>query len=66
LAAVPKNAIDKGLKALKANERIQQLSSVIKSKGGGKPESAQTSETNYELVDEVLELAKKFAATKLN
>lgn len=63
LAAVPKNAIDKGLKA---NEWIQQLSSVINGKGGGKPESAQTSGTNYDKVDEVMELAKKFAASKLN
>jgi alanyl-tRNA synthetase len=63
MAAVPKNGIDKGLKA---NEWIQQLSSLINGKGGGKPESAQASGTNYDKVDEVLELATKFAASKLN
>lgn len=62
LAAASKSGIDKGLKA---NEWIQQLSSVIGGKGGGKPESAQASGTNYDKVDEVLELAKKFASSKL-
>lgn len=63
LAAASKDAIAKGLKA---NEWIQQLSAVIGGKGGGKPESAQASGGNYERVDEVLELAKKFASSKLN
>lgn len=63
LASVSKNAIDKGLKA---NEWIQQLSGVIGGKGGGKPESAQASGTNYEKADEVLQLAKKFASSKLD
>ena len=62
LAAASKTGIDKGLKA---NEWIQQLSGAIGGKGGGKPESAQASGTNYEKVDEVVELAKKFAASKL-
>lgn len=63
LASVPKSGIDKGLKA---NEWIQQLSSVVGGKGGGKPESAQASGTNYDRVDELMELAKKFAGSKLD
>lgn len=63
LASVPNSAIQKGLKA---NEWIQQLSGTIGGKGGGKPESAQASGTNYDKVDEVLELAKKFASSKLD
>lgn len=62
MANSSKSGIDHGLKA---NEWIQQLSSVIGGKGGGKPESAQASGSNYDKVDEVIELAKKFAASKL-
>jgi alanyl-tRNA synthetase len=62
MANASKTGIDRGLKA---NEWIQQLSSVIGGKGGGKPESAQASGSNYDKVDEVLELAKKFASSKL-
>lgn len=62
LASVSKSGIEKGLKA---NEWIQQLSGVMGGKGGGKAESAQASGTNYDRVDEVLELAKKFASSKL-
>ena len=62
LAAASQTGIAKGLKA---NEWIQQLSSVLGGKGGGKPESAQASGTNYDKVDEVMELAKKFASSKL-
>jgi len=35
-------------------------------KGGGKPESAQASGTNYEKVDEIVLLASKFAQSKLS
>lgn len=63
LTAVPKSAIGKGLKA---NEWVQHVSQVMGGKGGGKPESAQASGPNYDRIDEVLELAKKFAATKLS
>lgn len=62
LAAVSQAGIAKGLKA---NEWIQQLSGVIGGKGGGKAESAQASGTNYEKADDVLELGKKFASSKL-
>lgn len=63
LASASKSGIDKGLKA---NEWIQQISSVIGGRGGGKPEAAQASGSNFEKVDEVLELAKKFASSKLD
>ncbi|XP_075151730.1 alanine--tRNA ligase, cytoplasmic [Haematobia irritans] len=62
LSSVPKSAIEKGLKA---NEWVQQLSVAINGKGGGKPESAQASGTNYNNVQEVLNLAEEFAKTKL-
>lgn len=62
LASVPKDAIDRGLKA---NEWIQNISTAINGKGGGKPESAQASGTNYENAEEVLKLAKEFASLKL-
>lgn len=62
LTSVSKAAIAKGLKA---NEWVQHVSTVMGGKGGGKPESAQASGPNYDKVDDVLELAKKFAGTKL-
>lgn len=63
LASVPKNAIDKGLKA---NEWVQNISSALNGKGGGKPDSAQASGTNFGNAEEVLNLAKKFAILKLD
>ncbi|CAD6996848.1 unnamed protein product [Ceratitis capitata] len=62
LASVPKSAVGKGLKA---NEWVQHLSEIIGGKGGGKPESAQASGSNYENADEVIRLATEFAKTKL-
>lgn len=62
LSAVTKSAVEKGLKA---NEWVQHVSNAMGGKGGGKPESAQASGPNYEKVDDVLELAKQFATTKL-
>lgn len=62
LSSVPKSALEKGLKA---NEWIQHITSAINGKGGGKPESAQASGSNYQSVDEVLSLASEFAKTKL-
>lgn len=62
LAAVPKSAIEKGLKA---NEWVSHVSTVMGGKGGGKPEAAQASGSNYTKADEVLGMARKFAATKL-
>lgn len=62
LAAVTKNAVNKGLKA---NEWVQQVSQLMQGKGGGKPESAQASGSNTACLNEVLELATQFANTKL-
>lgn len=62
LAAVPKNAVNKGLKA---NEWVQEVSKLMNGKGGGKPESAQASGTNIDCINDVLDLAKRFAETKL-
>lgn len=62
LAAVPKNAVSKGLKA---NEWVQQISQLMQGKGGGKPESAQASGSNITCLKEVIDLATKFAKTKL-
>ena len=63
MANVPKSAIEKGLKA---DEWVQELSELINGKGGGKPDSARTSGPNYDTVDKVLEMAKKFASSKLD
>lgn len=62
LSAVPKSAVDKGLKA---NDWVAHVSEVMGGKGGGKAESAQASGPNFDRVDEVLSLAKKFAVAKL-
>lgn len=50
---------------LKANEWIKEVSSAIDGKGGGKAESAQATGTNVCNVDAAVELAIKFANTKL-
>ncbi|CAD7080272.1 unnamed protein product [Hermetia illucens] len=62
LTSVPKAAVEKGLKA---NEWVQHISGTMGGKGGGKPESAQASGPNFDKVDEIIELAKNFASTKL-
>lgn len=62
LASVPKEAVDKGLKA---NEWISAVSGLINGKGGGKAESAQASGSNIGCSQEVLKLAKSFAESKL-
>ncbi|XP_052893347.1 alanine--tRNA ligase, cytoplasmic [Anopheles moucheti] len=62
LASVPKSAVEKGLKA---NEWISHIAPVMGGKGGGKPESAQASGGNFDKADEILELARLFAASKL-
>lgn len=62
LTAVPKAAIERGLKA---NEWVSHVSSLMGGKGGGKAESAQASGPNFDKVDEVLKLAVEFANTKL-
>lgn len=62
LSAVPKVAIEKGLKA---NEWVNVIANKIGGKGGGKPDSAQASGKNSTPVEEVLLLAKDFADKKL-
>uniref|UniRef100_A0A2M4BC94 Alanine--tRNA ligase n=1 Tax=Anopheles marajoara TaxID=58244 RepID=A0A2M4BC94_9DIPT len=62
LASVPKGAVEKGLKA---NEWISHVAPLMGGKGGGKPESAQASGGSWQKADEILELARSFASTKL-
>lgn len=62
LCAVPKNAVDKGLKA---NEWVGAVSPLMDGKGGGKAESAQASGANVEALRVALEKALSFASTKL-
>jgi len=50
---------------LKANEWIKEVSPTIDGKGGGKPESAQASGSKTGSIDEAVELAIKFAKTRL-
>ncbi|XP_055376341.1 alanine--tRNA ligase, cytoplasmic [Condylostylus longicornis] len=63
LSSVPKSKIEKGLKA---NEWVQHVSVVMNGKGGGKPESAQASGSDYDKSNEVLKLAAAFASAKLS
>ncbi|XP_063974984.1 alanine--tRNA ligase, cytoplasmic [Diachasmimorpha longicaudata] len=62
LSAVPKSAVDKGLKA---NEWIQAISPLMGGKGGGKAESAQASGGNVNALEEALKVAREFAGMKL-
>ncbi|XP_021935281.1 alanine--tRNA ligase, cytoplasmic isoform X2 [Zootermopsis nevadensis] len=63
LSAVPKNAVNKGLKA---NEWVQQVCGLMQGKSGGKPESAQASGSNISCLQEVLSIATQFANVKLD
>lgn len=63
LSSVPKEAIEKGLKA---NEWVQEVAKKLGGKGGGKPDSAQASGSNSVDIDDILSLAKKFAESKLS
>lgn len=62
LAAVPKNAIEKGLLA---SEWIQSVVSVMNGKGGGKAESGQASGNNPSGLNEAIKIAEDFANLKL-
>nr|CAI5863797.1 unnamed protein product [Callosobruchus analis] len=62
LASVSKEAIEKGLKA---NEWVQEVAKKLGGKGGGKPDSAQSSGVAPVDTTEILNLAKKFAEHKL-
>ncbi|KAJ8930486.1 hypothetical protein NQ314_016713 [Rhamnusium bicolor] len=61
LSSVPKDAIEKGLKA---NEWVQEIAKKLGGKGGGKPDSAQASGNNSVDINDILNLAKKFADSK--
>ena len=50
---------------LQANEWVNSCSAVIGGKGGGKDVQAQASGKETAKVNEAIELAKQFAATKL-
>ncbi|XP_058790099.1 alanine--tRNA ligase, cytoplasmic [Phymastichus coffea] len=62
LAAVPKSAIAKGLKA---NEWIHSIATLMQGRGGGKPESAQASGPNISCLQKALSVAKTYAYTTL-
>lgn len=62
LAAVPKNAVERGLLA---SEWVQSIATLIKGKGGGKAESAQASGNNPNCLNEAMKIAREFAISKL-
>lgn len=62
LAAVPKNAIEKGLLA---SEWVQSVVDIIKGKGGGKAESAQASGSNAGCLKDAMKIAHEYASSKL-
>lgn len=61
-SSVPKETLEKGLKA---NEWINNITSLINGKGGGKVESAQATGSNFAALDEAVKLSREFAALKL-
>jgi len=63
LSSVPKETVDKGLKA---NEWINNIVNLIGGKGGGKLESAQATGTNVASLDEAIKLSQEFASLKLD
>ncbi|XP_077983533.1 alanine--tRNA ligase, cytoplasmic-like [Glandiceps talaboti] len=63
LCHVPKEAIQKGLKA---GEWVKQVSGVMNGKGGGKDASAQATGDNTSGLEEATKLAKEFAELKLS
>lgn len=62
LSSVPKETLEKGLKA---NEWINNITTLINGKGGGKVDSAQATGSNYAALDEVVKLSREFATLKL-
>ena len=63
MAQVPKEVISS--KGLKANEWCQQVQGIIAGKGGGKPENAQASGSNYRAMNDAIKVAIAFAESKL-
>lgn len=62
LAAVPKCGVDAGLKA---NEWINNISSLLDGKGGGRPESAQATGNKPSNLAKAMAEATRFAQSKL-
>jgi len=62
LSAVP----DSKKGQLKANEWINEISTLMAGKGGGKDTSAQATGTNISSVNQCIDMASKFAEIKLN
>ncbi|MFW6060478.1 MAG: alanine--tRNA ligase-related protein, partial [Phycisphaeraceae bacterium] len=62
VAAVPKDKIDKGLKA---GDWVKETAKVVGGGGGGKPDMAQAGGKDPSKVEEALETAREFAANKL-
>ncbi|XP_034231223.1 alanine--tRNA ligase, cytoplasmic [Thrips palmi] len=62
LSAVPKSAVEKGLKA---NEWVGAVSVLMEGKGGGKAESAQASGSNIDALAAALDKALSFASSKI-
>lgn len=63
LASVPKNAIEKGLKA---SEWVNSVIEIMDGKGGGKAESAQASGNNPKCLEKAIKLAEDFASLKIS
>ncbi|GLG96010.1 Alanyl-tRNA synthetase [Gryllus bimaculatus] len=62
LCSVPKNAVNRGLKA---NEWVGAVTGLMGGKGGGKAESAQASGSNIQNLAQALKTALDFARGKL-
>jgi alanyl-tRNA synthetase len=62
IAAVPKALIDAGLKA---GDWVKQAATVCGGGGGGRPDSAQAGGKDPAKLDEALEAARAFAASKM-
>lgn len=63
LSSVPKEIAEKGLKA---NEWVNNITTLINGKGGGKLDSAQATGTNIGSLDEAVKLSSEFAQLKLS
>ena len=62
MAASPKAAVDKGLKA---GDWVREVSGVLGGKGGGRPDNAQGSGTDLGKVKEAVQTGRSFAMSKL-
>ena len=60
---MPQSLVARGLKA---SDWIGQVSPLLNGKGGGREETAQCSGSGCDKVKEAMDLARQFAATKLN